>query len=53
MTFCHPGNFLASANNLEDAVNIANIAVERGKERETPPDECYREVKAYPDTKKC
>lgn len=36
MTFCHPGNFLASANNLEDAVNIANIAVERGKERETP-----------------
>lgn len=27
MTFCHPGNFLAAADTKENALNIANIAV--------------------------
>lgn len=30
MTFCHPGNFLASAETREQAINIAHIAVRRG-----------------------
>ena len=30
MTFCHPGNFLASAETREQAINIARIAVKRG-----------------------
>lgn len=28
MTFCHPGNFLASTNTLEQAVQVARIAIE-------------------------
>lgn len=31
MTFCHPGNFLASAETREQAINIAHLAVERGR----------------------
>lgn len=38
MTFCHPGNFMASADTLENAINIANIAVEKGLEREAEAD---------------
>lgn len=30
MTFCHPGNFLASAETREQAINIAHLAVKRG-----------------------
>lgn len=30
MTFCHPGNFLASAETREQAIEIARIAVKRG-----------------------
>lgn len=29
MTFCHPNNFLASADTKEHAINIANIAIDR------------------------
>ena len=38
MTFCHPGNFMASADTFENAINIANIAVEKGLEREAEAD---------------
>lgn len=31
MTFCHPGNFLASAETREQAIAIAHLAVERGR----------------------
>lgn len=31
MTFCHPGNFLAAVDTLENAVNVANIAIEETK----------------------
>lgn len=33
MTFCHPGNFLASAETREQAIEIAKIAVRRGSEK--------------------
>lgn len=33
MTFCHPGNFLASAETREQAINIARLAVKRGAEK--------------------
>lgn len=33
MTFCHPGNFLASAETREQAINIAHLAVKRGAEK--------------------
>ena len=29
MTFCHPGNFLASTETKEQAIEVANIAVEQ------------------------
>ena len=31
MTFCHPGNFIACANTLEQAVNIARIAIKEAE----------------------
>ena len=33
MTFCHPGNFLASAETREQAIAIAHLAVKRGAEK--------------------
>jgi len=27
MTFCHPGNFLAAVKTLDEAINVANIAI--------------------------
>ena len=31
LTFCHPGNFLASADTLDHAVNLAHIAAKEGQ----------------------
>ena len=38
ITFCHPGNFIACTETLEQAVNVANITVDRWREQELEHD---------------
>ena len=40
MTFCHPGNFIASTETLEQAVNVANIAMEKESQQTDQQADC-------------